>query len=136
MNNVILGGRLTKDAELDFVGDSQIARSRFTIAIDRDYKENNSKKVTDFINLEIWGNRAQVFSPRLKKGIFVLVEGSVRIEKYSTNDGKYKNITKIHINSFKYIENKDINKSKYYDSKELFDDLTKKENLDEVDLPF
>lgn len=136
MNNVVLGGRLTKDVELDFVGDSQVARARFTLAIDRDYRGNNSEKVTDFINLEIWGNRAQAFAPRLKKGIFVLVEGSIRIERYSTDEGKYKSITKIQINSFKYIENKSINKDKYYNSKGLFEDLTKKIDLEEETLPF
>lgn len=136
MNSVVLGGRLTKDVELDFVGDSQIARARFTLAIDRDYKNNNADKVTDFINLEIWGNRAQTFAPRLKKGIFVLIEGSVKVESYSTDEGKYKSITKIQINSFKYIENKVINKEKYYNSKELFEDLTKKGDLDEEKLPF
>ena len=122
--------------ELDFVGDSQVARARFTLAIDRDYKNNNADKVTDFINLEIWGNRAQTFAPRLKKGIFVLIEGSVKVESYSTDEGKYKSITKIQINSFKYIENKVINKEKYYNSKELFEDLTKKGDLDEEKLPF
>ncbi len=132
MNNVVLAGRLTKDAEMDFVGESQIARSRFTLAVDRSYNHNYTEKNTDFIRLEIWGNRAQTFSSRLKKGLFIVIEGSIRVENYNTEDGKSKSITKIHINNFRYIENK----SKQYNSNEIFEDLSKECDIEEEKLPF
>ncbi|MBO3443580.1 single-stranded DNA-binding protein [Clostridium sp. CCUG 7971] len=141
MNNVILAGRLTRDADIDFVGDSQVARARFTLAVDRDYKDKYGNRGTDFINIEAWGNRAQAFAPRLKKGAFTLIQGSVVVDRYKTADDESRVITKIYVNSFKYIETRDkINdikeESKQYDGSKLFENVGVDINSIEEELPF
>ncbi|MEG1310735.1 MAG: single-stranded DNA-binding protein [Romboutsia sp.] len=139
MNNVILAGRLTRDADIDFIGDSQIARARFTLAVDRDYKDKYGNRGTDFINIEAWGNRAQVFAPRLKKGAFTLIEGNIVVDKYKTHQDENRYITKISVNNFKYIENRDriINKeNNHYDGSELFENTSIDTNTIEAEFPF
>lgn len=141
MNNVILAGRLTRDADIDFVGDAQVARARFTLAVDRDYKDKYGNKTTDFINIEAWGNRAQAFAPRLKKGAFTLIEGSVVVDRYKTAEDENRAITKIQVNSFKYIEirdkSNDVNvENKQYDAKKLFENAGIDINSIEEELPF
>lgn len=141
MNNVILAGRLTRDADIDFVGDSQVARARFTLAVDRDYKDKYGNRGTDFINIEAWGNRAQAFAPRLKKGAFTLIQGSVVVDRYKTVDDESRAITKIYVNSFKYIETRDkINdikeESNQYDGSKLFENVGVNINSIEEELPF
>lgn len=141
MNNVILAGRLTRDADIDFVGDSQVARARFTLAVDRDYKDKYGNRGTDFINIEAWGNRAQVFAPRLKKGSFTLIEGSVVVDRYKTSEDENRAITKIYVNSFKYIETREKSseknvESKQYDGNQIFENTCIDINSIEEELPF
>ncbi|WP_052356896.1 single-stranded DNA-binding protein [[Clostridium] dakarense] len=141
MNNVILAGRLTRDADIDFVGDSQVARARFTLAVDRDYKDKYGNRSTDFINLEAWGNKAQAFAPRLKKGAFTLIDGSVVVDRYKTADDENRSITKIYVNSFRYIEirekSNDIKEeSKQYDGSKLFENVGVDIGSVEEELPF
>ena len=55
MNRVCLTGRLTKDPTCEYVNTSNgsVARSRFTIAVDRGFSSNNQdgKNTADFITV-------------------------------------------------------------------------------------
>ena len=58
MNKVILIGRLTKDPELRYAAGSGTAVCRFTVAINRQFKKDE----TDFINCVAFG-KTGVMSP-------------------------------------------------------------------------
>ena len=66
LNKIILMGRLTKDPELRRTG-SGIAVTSFPLAVDRDFKDQNGNKETDFIDVVAWRNTAEFvnkyFSP-------------------------------------------------------------------------
>ena len=55
MNKVILIGRLTKDPELRYAAGSGTAVCRFTVAINRQFKKDE----TDFINCVAFGKTGE-----------------------------------------------------------------------------
>lgn len=84
MNSVILIGRLTKDPELSFTP-SQTALCKFTIAVDRQSKE---EKTADFIRIVVWGKQAENCDRYLFKGKQVAVNGRIQTGSYKDKDGK------------------------------------------------
>ena len=93
VNKVILIGNLTRDAEVRQVGQNQVAK--FGLATSEKYRGSDGevKETTEFHNIELWGN-AGVY-PYLRKGQTLYVEGSIRTEKYTGNDGQERTTVKI-----------------------------------------
>ncbi|MBQ6959224.1 MAG: single-stranded DNA-binding protein [Bacteroidales bacterium] len=86
INKVILVGNLTKDAEIRTVGQQQVAS--FGLATSERFTDRNGQKqeLTEFHNIELWGN-AGVY-PYLKKGTQVYVEGSIKTDKWTDQQGQ------------------------------------------------
>lgn len=95
MNNVVLIGRLTKDPELTYIQGSGTAVAKFTIAINRDYKDKNGNYPVDFIPIEVIGKSAEYVSNYIQKGRLVALQGSIRIERYEDKNGDNKTFTKV-----------------------------------------
>lgn len=123
MNNVVLVGRLTKDPEVSYL-QSGTAVARFTLAIDRDYKNKDGSVTTDFIPVEIMGKPAEFCAKYITKGTLVGVQGSIRIDKYETATGEKRNYTKVYANSIKVFEYKkqEINSDELEQYSTLADD--------------
>ena len=93
VNKVILIGNLTRDAEVRTVGQNQVAK--FGLATSEKYRGSDGevKEATEFHNIELWGNTG-VYQ-YLRKGQTLFVEGSIRTEKYTGNDGQERTTVKI-----------------------------------------
>lgn len=85
LNHITIMGRLTKDPELRRTG-SGIACTSFTLAVDRDYK-NNGETETDFIDCVAWRNTAEFVSQYFSKGRMAVVSGSLQIRSWTDKDG-------------------------------------------------
>lgn len=121
MNNAILIGRLTKDPELKYIPVTGTAVATFTLAIDRDYKNKNGEKETDFIPIEAFGKLAEVCSNNLEKGRLISVQGSIRVET-SEKDGEKKTYTKVRINKMNFLDSKKQTSNKEASYKAIYDD--------------
>ncbi len=87
LNKVILMGRLTADPELRQTT-SGIASCRFSVAIDRGYKSKDTgERQTDFINVIAWRQTAEFICRYFSKGRMIIVEGSLRNNNYTDNNG-------------------------------------------------
>ena len=86
LNKVILMGRLTRDPELKRTGTGTAVTS-FAIAVDRDFKDQNGKKETDFIDVVTWRNTAEFVSKHFTKGRMAVVEGRLQIRDWTDKDG-------------------------------------------------
>ena len=53
INNVVLVGRMTRDAELRYTP-SNVAVATFTLAVNRTFKSQNGEREADFINVVMW----------------------------------------------------------------------------------
>ena len=90
MNKVILIGRLTADPELRQT-QSGVASCRFTIAVNRKYKNDKGETEADFITCQAWRQTAEFISRYFTKGKMIALEGSLRTGKYQ--DKNYSDVT-------------------------------------------
>ena len=67
LNKVILMGRITVEPELKHTP-SGVAVTRFTIAVERNFKDANGERAVDFINIAAWRNNAEVVCKYFHKG--------------------------------------------------------------------
>lgn len=102
MNKCVLIGRLTKDPELKFLAGSGKANCRFTIAVNREYKKDE----TDFINCVAWGKTAETISQYMTKGRQIAVSGSIRTGSFDKQDGTKVYTTDVVIDRFEFVGGK------------------------------
>lgn len=99
MNKVVLIGRLTKDPELNFAAGTGTAVARFTLAVTRPFKKDE----TDFINCIAFGKTGETIAQYLTKGRQVALTGSIRTGSYDAKDGTKRYTTDIVVDSFEFI---------------------------------
>jgi single-strand DNA-binding protein len=58
LNKVILIGRLTRDPELRYTPNG-VAITKFTLAVDRTFKNRQGERETDFIDVVVWQKQAE-----------------------------------------------------------------------------
>ena len=81
INNVVLVGRMTRDAELRYTP-SNVAVATFSLAVNRNFKGANGERETDFINCVIWRQQAENLANWAKKGAFNAAQaGRPRLRK-------------------------------------------------------
>ena len=82
MNDVCLLGRICNEIELRQT-QSGIASCRFTIAVNRPFKNKNTEEYeTDFITCVAWKQTAKFISRHFSKGKMIAVSGSLRTGSY------------------------------------------------------
>lgn len=106
LNKVMLIGRCGKDAEVRTVGDNKVAS--FTLATTEKYKDRNGQlqENTEWHNIVIWGKLADVAERYVQKGTQLFIEGKIKTEKYSGNDGVEKYTTKVYASSMQLLGGK------------------------------
>jgi single-strand DNA-binding protein len=107
INNVVLVGRLTRDAELRYTG-SGIAVASFTVAVERPYTNAQGEKETDFINCVAWRKTAEIISNFTRKGSLVGVTGRMQTRNYTNNEGRKVYITEVVCENFQMLEPKSV----------------------------
>lgn len=85
MNKVILIGRLCADPEFRQTT-SGIAVCRIRLAVDRP-KQKDQERQADFIGCTAWRSTAEFISRYFTKGQKIIVEGSLRNNDYTDNNG-------------------------------------------------
>ena len=99
MNKVILIGRLTKDPELNYTAGTGTAVCRFSIAVTRPFKKDE----TDFINCVAFGKTGETIAQYLTKGRQLAIVGNIRTGSYDAKDGTKRYTTDINVESFEFI---------------------------------
>ena len=94
MNKVILIGNLTRDVETNTTNNG-IEFARFTIAVQRRFKNADGEYDTDFINCVAWRELAEHCSKFLSKGKKCAVVGSLQTRSYDAQDGTKRYVTEV-----------------------------------------
>ena len=137
INKVVLLGRLTKDPELRYAAGSGTAVCRFTVAINRQFKKDE----TDFINCVAFGKTGETIAQYITKGRQIAVTGSIRTGSYESNSGEKRYTTDVVLDGFEFIGNSNSSNSdnagtwnQPTDNSEMgFGDMTP---VDDGELPF
>lgn len=103
MNKVILIGRLTKDPELRFTAGSGVAVTTFTLAVDRNFSNQQGEKTADFIPIVVWRKLAEVCANNLTKGQQIAVSGRIQTRSWDGNDGKKRWATEVVADEIKFL---------------------------------
>ena len=90
LNRIILIGRLTRDPEMRYTSNG-IAVTSFTLAVQRNYANQQGEREVDFINIVTWRKLAEHCAQYLGKGRLVAVEGSLQIRKNESDGRTYIN---------------------------------------------
>ena len=106
INNVVLIGRLTRDAELRYTP-SNIAVATFNLAVNRNFKNDNGDIEADFINVVMWRQQAENFANWVKKGNLVGITGRIQTRSYDNQQGQRVYVTEVVAESFQILEKKD-----------------------------
>ena len=86
INNVVLVGRLTRDPDLRFTP-SGVATANFTLAVDRNFTNQQGQRDADFINCVVWRKAAENFANYTHKGSLVGIEGRIQTRNYENQQG-------------------------------------------------
>ena len=106
INNVVLIGRLTRDVELHRTPQDQ-AVGQFTLAVNRNFKNQDGGYDADFINCVIWRKLAENFASWIKKGNLVAITGHIQTRNYENQQGQRVYVTEVVIDSFRSLEKRD-----------------------------
>lgn len=88
MNKVNLLGRLTRDPEVRYsTGESANATARFSLAINRKFKNAEGNYDADFINCVAFGKTAEFIEKYFTKGSMVALSGRIQTGSYTNKDG-------------------------------------------------
>lgn len=88
-NRVILMGNLTRDPELRFTK-TNMAICNFSLAVNRKFKDGQSgewKEEPTFIDVTIFGTRAEPFAKYHTKGKPAFIEGTLRMDTWEDKNG-------------------------------------------------
>jgi single-strand DNA-binding protein len=105
--NIFTGiGRTTKDSDLIFAPGSGTAILKFSIAIDRRFKNKAGDKETDFFNCIMFGKSTEGLAPYILKGKQIGIVGSVQTGSYEAKDGTKRYTVDIMVNEVQFLDKK------------------------------
>ena len=103
INKAILIGRLTRDPELRYTSAGSAVTS-FTLAVSRQFTNQQGERETDFVNCVIWRKPAENFANFTHKGSLVGVEGRIQTRSYDNQQGQRVYVTEIVVENFSLLE--------------------------------
>ena len=129
-------GNLVKDPELQTTT-SGLSVCKFTVAVQRRFKNENGESEADFINIVTWRNLAENCNKYLRKGNKVCVTGVIQTRTYDAQDGTKRYATEVIAEDVEFLSQKTENDGKpKTESQEKQETMQKFEPISESNLPF
>lgn len=126
-NKVIIGGRLTSDAELKQTP-SGVSVTAFGIAVNRKGAESK----TDFIDVVAWRQTAEFICKYFKKGSSICIVGNLQKREWRDKDGQKRYATEVIAEEVCFVDSKsDSASAGTADTASQFEEIK-----DTDDLPF
>lgn len=106
-NKVILAGHLTRDPQLSYTP-NQTAVVDFGMAVNRKWtgKDGNKKEEICFVDLRMFGKRAEVINTHLLKGDPLFIEGRLTFDSWQAQDGSNRSKLRVMVENFEFLGNK------------------------------
>ena len=105
MNKFLIMGRLCADPEIRYTSD-QKAVCRFNFAVNRRFRRDGEPEA-DFFQCVAFGKIAETFEKcSISKGAKLMIDGEVRNNNYTDNDGVKHYTDQVIVNAFEFCESK------------------------------
>ena len=140
INKCILVGRVGGDVNVRTVGDQKVAS--FNLATSERFKgkDGNMVEQTEWHSITIWGRLAEVAEKYVTKGTQLYLEGKIKTEKYTDNEGHDKYVTRIIANTMQLLggkpEGQPAQQSQPVQQKPKTTPMPYPVDTDDSDLPF
>ena len=107
-NRVQLIGHLGQDPEVKRLNNGSTL-ARFSLATTERYKNKEGERVEDtqWHNIVIWGNLAEVAEKYLQKGKEIALEGKLNHRSYEDQEGNKRYVTEVVANEFLMLGKKE-----------------------------
>lgn len=103
LNRVVLIGRLTRDPELRYTPNGT-PLARFSLAVERDFKNQAGEREVDFIPVVVWNRLAEIVSDNLQKGRLLAVEGRLQVRSYETQEGQKRRVSEVVADRVQFLD--------------------------------
>jgi single-strand DNA-binding protein len=105
LNKVLLMGNLTRDPELRYLQNGT-AVCDFGLAVNRNYRSGTGEQKEEvlFIDVTAWGKQAETVSEYLQKGRPVFVEGRLKMDQWTGQDGQKKSKINVVLDRFQFMD--------------------------------
>jgi len=132
LNKIILMGRLTRDPELRKTQNGTSVAA-FSLAVDRDYKDQGGERETDFIDIVAWRSTAEFVSKYFSKGRMAVVEGRLQVRDWTDRDGSKRRSAEVVADNVYFGDSKRAESTSSASAPSEFSELPEEEN---GNLPF
>ncbi len=105
MNKVFLIGRLVRDPELRYTG-SNIAVATFSLAVNRNFSNQNGEREADFINVVVWRKQAENIKNYIKQGSQIAIDGRIQTRSYDDQNGQKRYVTEVVADNVQFLDTK------------------------------
>lgn len=135
MNKVILLGRITAKPEIRYTG-SNVPYVRFTVAVNRQFNNQDGTRDADFINVVAWRKQAEVICNYFDKGNQIAIEGRLQTGSYDAQDGNRRYTTDVVLDTFHFVESKNARANVSSESPYDYQDMAPVNDVNIEDDPF
>lgn len=105
LNHITLAGRLVRDPELRRTQNGAAVAS-FTLACERDFKNESGDREVDFIDCVAWRKTAELVSGYFTKGRMAIVSGRMQIRGWTDKDGNRRKSAEILVDNIYFGDSK------------------------------
>lgn len=80
----------------------------FALAVERNFKNAQGERETDFINCVAWRGTAETLAKFAAKGSLIGITGSIQTRNYQNNEGQTIYMTEVLVDNFQMLEPKAV----------------------------
>jgi single-strand DNA-binding protein len=130
-NKVVLMGRLTRDVQISFTP-NQTAVGEFGLATNRKWKgqDGHENEEVLYVDCVMFGKRAEVLNRYIGKGDPLFIEGRLKLDQWTTQDGLNRSKIRVIVENFEFISTKEA------EPRATEPTQAEKKSIEEDDMPF
>ncbi|MCJ1667654.1 single-stranded DNA-binding protein [Staphylococcus sp. NRL 16/872] len=130
LNKIVIVGRMTKDAQIYEKEEVKIAT--FSVATERNYKDDNNEIVCDYIFCKAFGKTATNIEKYTSQGSLVGITGQMRSRKYE-KEGQTHFVTELYVETIKFMSPQSKN-NEILSNSSFIEDTYPLDNLDIINI--
>ena len=137
MNKVIIIGRFTRDPEIKYsTGENATATARFSLAVNRRFKNKEGNYDADFINCVAFGKTAEFVEKYFTKGMAIGITGRIQTGSYINNEGQKVYKTEVVVEETEFVESKNKGTSDNVPNNNANSNSDFEETVSDDEMPF
>ena len=137
MNKVIIIGRFTRDPEIKYsTGENATATARFSLAVNRRFKNKEGNYDADFINCVAFGKTAEFIEKYFTKGMAIGITGRIQTGSYINNEGQKVYKTEVVVEETEFVESKNKGTSDNVPNNNVNSNSDFEETVSDDEMPF